>query len=140
MNRPTISAVIITHNEENWIEGCIRCLNWVDEVLVLDGESTDKTVEVAKKFTRNVYSHKFDNFQDQKNRLLRHVKTDWIISIDADERSTPDFGKAVLKAISNPGDFVAFEVLTSDVFLGKRMYYGGWYPQYHSRVLKMNNF
>lgn len=140
MKRPTISAVVITLNEEDWIEGCLRCLAWVDELVVMDGGSSDRTVSIAKKFADKVYTHKFDNFKNQKNRLLKYVTSDWIIAMDADERSTPEFRRAVLEAIASPKEFIAFEVQTRNIFLGKEMRHGGWYPEFHPRVFKMENF
>jgi glycosyltransferase involved in cell wall biosynthesis len=81
-----ISGVIITFNEESNIERCIRSLlPVVDEIVVLDSFSTDKTKEICSRYNVRFFEHAFDTYGDQKNRALAHATYDYILSLDADE-------------------------------------------------------
>ena len=80
-----LSIIIITKNEENMIEHCIKSVKFADEVIVIDSKSTDNTMSIAKKLGATVVTHKFDNYADQRNFGLKHAKGDWLLYIDADE-------------------------------------------------------
>ncbi len=83
---PEISAVIITYNEEMFIEKCLASLDGIaDEIIVVDSFSTDATEEICRKFNVKFYSHKFDGFRDQKNYATRLATHRTVLSLDADE-------------------------------------------------------
>ena len=77
-----ISAVVITHNEEDNIKDCLQSVSWAEEIIVIDAHSNDSTVEISRKFTDKVYLRKFDNFSTQKNYSLSKASFDWILSIE----------------------------------------------------------
>lgn len=81
-----VSANVIALNEEATIGPCLESLAWADEIVVLDGGSTDRTREVARRLGARVIEHRFDDFASQRNRALDASTGDWILSIDADER------------------------------------------------------
>jgi len=88
-NRPTITAVVIALNEEQRLPGWLVAVAWADERLVVDGGSTDATVEIARRAGARVAVRKFDFFTPQRNFALHQAGCDWVLFIDADERPTP---------------------------------------------------
>ncbi|MBN1590333.1 MAG: glycosyltransferase family 2 protein [Pirellulales bacterium] len=87
--RPTISAVLITLDEQQNVRELLPRLDWVDEIVLVDGGSRDATVEVARAHGCRVAARPFDCFADQRNTALSLATGDWVFSIDADERPTP---------------------------------------------------
>src|SRR5690349_11430673 len=86
---PTISASIIAQNGEEMVPGLLAQLDWVDDIVVVDGGSKDRTVEIAESYGARVFHRRFDNFARQQEFALQMCRGDWILSIDADERPTP---------------------------------------------------
>ncbi|KAB2850534.1 MAG: glycosyltransferase family 2 protein, partial [Ignavibacterium sp.] len=83
-----ISAVIITGNEEKNIKDCLQSVTWADEIIVVDSESIDNTVKIAKEFTDKVFVQKWLGYAKQKSYAISLAKNEWVISLDADERVT----------------------------------------------------
>lgn len=131
-----ISAVVITKNEEEMIEGCLRSLSWVDEIVVIDSFSEDKTIEICSKFTKKIYQIKFKDFTSQKNTGINKASGDLILVIDADERVSLSLRDEIKQILSNKIYYSAFEIPFHNYFLGKKMNYGGWNPEYHCRLFK----
>lgn len=91
-----ISAVVLTHNDEKILERCLKSISWCDEVIVVDDNSTDGTVEVAKKLGVNVFSHALnDDFAAQRNFGLAKAKGEWVLFVDSDEVVSEDLGKEI---------------------------------------------
>ena len=99
--RPTLSATIITRNEEDTLLKLLPRLDWVDEVLVVDSGSTDRTVAIAKQHGCRVLERPFDNFASQRNFALEHAQGDWVLSIDADELPSAGLPEAVWGCIES---------------------------------------
>src|SRR5438105_8172357 len=98
MRKNTISAVIMTYNDEKRIKDCLESIkDVVDEIVIIDNSSTDKTLEIAKKFTKYIYKQENDplNIDFQKNKAFKKATSDWILSLDADERVTPELSKEI---------------------------------------------
>ena len=91
-----ISAVIITGNEENNIKDCLKSVQWADEIIVVDSESTDQTVQIAKEFTDKVFIKKWQGYSAQKSYAISLAKNEWILSLDADERVTEKLANEIL--------------------------------------------
>ena len=87
--RPTITAALITRDEERNLVELLPLLDWVDEVVVVDGGSRDATVDVARRHRCRVVSRRFDDFATQRNLAIELARGDWVFSLDADERPTP---------------------------------------------------
>ncbi len=115
----SIGCAIITYNEEDNIERTLKSVQFCDQIIVVDSYSTDKTVEIAKKYTDSVYFRKFINYGDQKNFALEKLSTDWLLSIDADEVVTERLKNEILKAI-NETIFDSYYIKIQLVFLGSR--------------------
>ena len=133
---PKISATIICKDEARNIEDCLKSVAWCDEVVVVDSGSTDGTVELAKKHTPKVIHNPWPGYVAQKNFALDQATGDWVISLDADERCTPEL-KTLLEAELPKADGLAgFEVKRHVKYLGRWINHGGWYPDWKLRVVR----
>lgn len=124
-----ISVVILTKNEEQNIEKCILSVKWCDEIIVVDDNSTDKTMEIAKKYKTRIYSHPLNNdFSSQRNFGQSHAKNEWILFVDADEIVPDALAYEISNAIQlkdqNLRDFSGFYIKRSDFMWGKQLKYG----------------
>jgi len=119
-----ISAVILAKDEEKNLQECLESVKWVDEVTVIDDNSTDKTVEIAKKFGAKVFTHSLsNNFAAQHNFALRQAQGDWVLSIDVDERVSPELAAEIKKEIKN-NKVDGFYLKRQDFFGGRALKYG----------------
>ncbi len=97
-----ISAVVLTRNEERHLPDCLASLNWVDELLVLDSGSQDKTVEIAEAAGARVEYRPFTHFGEQRQAALELVHHPWLLFVDADERIPPALATEIQQLISPP--------------------------------------
>lgn len=134
--RPRISASIICKNEEHNIEECLRSVSWCDEIVVVDSGSTDRTVELARRYTDKVLFHEWPGYVAQKNFALDQTTGDWVICLDADERCTPELKEAILREIPSANGLAGFEVRRHVHYLGRWINHGGWYPDWKLRVIR----
>jgi len=132
-----ISVIIITLNEEENIEDCIKSVNWVDEIIVVDSSSVDKTVEIAKSLNAKVYQTEWKGYSAAKNFALNHAKSEWVLSLDADERVTPEMKNEIISILkTGENKYAGYEVSRKTIFLGKWIRHCGWYPGYTLRFFK----
>lgn len=129
-----ISAVIITYNEEKNIEDAIRSVGWADEVLVVDSESTDRTRELANSLGARVLINPWPGFSLQKQFGVDQAASDWIFSLDADERVS-DSLKAEVGEIRDKGPTVeGYKIPRLSYYMGRAIKHGGWYPDLQLRL------
>jgi len=139
-NSLDITAIILTYNEEKHIKRCILSIKkFVKKIIIIDSFSTDKTIEIAKKFKVKVYKHKFINQAKQINWALRKIKfqTSWILRIDADEYLTKELRKDVtthINTLNSNYDGISFNRVIK--FLNKEIHYGGTSPHKTLRIWK----
>jgi glycosyltransferase involved in cell wall biosynthesis len=102
---------------------------WADEIVVIDGFSTDRTVEVCRKYTDKVFQNHWDGYRfcTERNLGTDKASSDWCLHIDPDERATPEFSGALLKLLEKTPAYDAFEFRKKNFFLGRFMRHGGWY-------------
>ena len=120
-----VTVVIAARNEGAEIAACVASVTWADEVLVVENDSTDDTVEQARQAGATVFSHPFTTIGAQRNAAITRARHDWILVVDADERATPEVAAAVVAAIGT-GGARAFRVRRRNVFLGREIRHGGW--------------
>lgn len=130
-----ISTVIITKNEESNIQECLESCKWVDEIIIVDAESTDDTVALAKAYTNKVYIRAWHSYADAKNFGIDQARGKWILCLDADERLTVDLSTEIKLAIKND-QYDAYRVPRLTYFCGKAMKHGGCYPDWQLRLFK----
>lgn len=133
----TISAVISAFNEEKMIEECLKSLSFVDEIIFVDNTSSDQTVKIAKKYTKKVFVRPNDPVMLNINKNFGFTKAtgDWIISIDSDERITPQLAREIKSKIKN-ADYNGFEIPRKNIIFGKWIEHSIWWPDYNLRLFK----
>jgi glycosyltransferase involved in cell wall biosynthesis len=135
---PSLSVVIIAKNEAHNISDCVKSAMFSDEVIVLDSGSTDATVALAREAGARVIETDWPGFGLQKNRALTAAKSQWVFSLDADERITPELADQIRAAITSADakQTIAFRVPRSSQFCGQFMRHSGWSPDYTVRLIK----
>ncbi len=135
MPNPRLSAVIITKNAESSVKDCLESVKWADEIIIVDGYSTDRTVEICKGYTDKIILSEFKGFAGERNKGIDHATCDWVLQLDADEVVTPGLAKALKEAMASPGQYTGYKFRRRNFFLGHPMRYGGWY-HYSSHFFK----
>jgi glycosyltransferase involved in cell wall biosynthesis len=132
----TLGVALIAHNAAARLAQCLAALSFADEVVVVDGGSTDDTVAIARSHgARVIAAPDWPGFGPQKNRALAALSTDWILSIDTDEVVSPELAASIQAAIRAPGaDVYALDRLSS--FCGHWVRHSGWYPDWVPRLFK----
>lgn len=126
-----ISAAIITLNEEKKIGKLIKSLNGlVNEIVVIDSGSNDKTVKVAESLGAKVFFREFDNFANQKNWAVSKTKGDWILAVDADEEIPVNLADEIKEAVRD-NNFAGYVIPRRNFILGKEIKYSRWSPDKH---------
>lgn len=136
-----VSVIILTYNEEKNIEACLESLQgWVDEIFVVDSDSSDNTLEIAKKYTDKIFENPFDNYSQQRNWALGNLplKTEWVMNIDADHRITPELRDEMIGLFEKGIDIEIKGFLASrrTIFMGRWIRHGGHYPVYHAFLFR----
>ena len=116
---PKVSVVLTTLDEERNIDRCLSSVQWADEIVVVDSLSSDRTVELARKYTSRVYQHEFPGSSRQVERGIRYATGEWVFYIDADEEVSPELALQIRDAVRNPGEIVGYEVLRKPSAFGK---------------------
>ncbi|OZI47075.1 glycosyltransferase family 2 protein [Bordetella genomosp. 4] len=131
-----LSVIIITKNEAKHIVGCLESVAFADEFIVVDSGSTDNTVELARDFGAHVeVTSDWPGFGPQKNRALDLATGDWVLSIDADERVTPELAREIQAVLAVP-KADAYEIPRLSEFCGRFIRHSGWWPDYVLRLFK----
>ena len=131
---PSLSVIIITRNESARLRSCLESVGFASEVIVVDSGSTDDTVAIAQAMGARVsQTADWPGFGPQKNRALALATGDWVFSIDADERVTPEL-RAQIEAAVSLGKFAGYSVGRHSSYCGQYMNHSGWYPD---RVLRL---
>lgn len=133
----TVTAVILTRNEEAMIANCLDTLKWCDEILVIDTGSTDRTIQVAEQVGARTARAQGSNFSQWRDEAAALVQTSWVFYIDADERVTPALAKAIQSRLKR-GDFDAFRMRRNNIMWGRWFQFGGWNRDQLLRLLRKN--
>lgn len=141
MSRLPVSAIVLTFNEQKKIARCLESLAWADEILVVDGQSTDQTRSICEEPGRSwsgkvrVLQRAWTGFKDQRNYSLEQARYDWVLVVDADEICTPELAARVQEMLGRTGgpEKRAYKVHRQEFFFGKRIFYGMWSPCYQDR-------
>lgn len=133
---PTLSVVLITKNEAANIRACLESISWADEIIVVDSGSSDDTVAICREFTPHVFvTSDWPGFGPQKNRALDHASMEWVLSLDADERVTPELRTQLVQAMTE-GRHDGFYLPRLSQFCGHFIRHSGWYPDHVLRLFK----
>ena len=122
--------MVITLNEEDRLRETLTSVAWADEIVVVDAESTDQTVALAREFTDRVWVRPWPGFVAQKNFAIDQATGDWILSLDADERATRELRERIRTVLKNDGPADGYSIPRRNIFWGKWVRHGGLYPDY----------
>ncbi|MBI4597005.1 MAG: glycosyltransferase [Candidatus Omnitrophica bacterium] len=126
--RETLAVVILTKNEEARIARALASVAWADEVIVVDGGSTDRTVEICRRFGAAVIVHAFDgSFAMDRNVGSERAASDWVLQMDADDVVTPGFRHAMEQILREGTPHAGLKFYRRSVLLGRVMRFGGWH-------------
>ncbi len=131
-----LSAVVVTLNEEERLRACLESVAWADEIVVVDAESHDKTVQIAREFTDRVLVRPWPGFAAQKNFGLEQAMGDWLLSLDADEEVSPELRDEVRALLRAPHAADGYAVPRRNLFLGQWIRHGGLYPDWQVRLFR----
>jgi glycosyltransferase involved in cell wall biosynthesis len=131
-----LSVTIIAWNEEERLRACLESVDWADEIVVVDAESTDKTVSLAREFTEKVWIRPWPGFAAQKNFALDQVTGDWMLSLDADERVTPALSERIRDILNADGPADGYRIPRRNLFWGAWVRHGGLYPDHQLRLFR----
>lgn len=132
-NKNTLSAVVITFNEEKNIERCIKSLLPVaDEIIIVDSYSTDRTKEISLKYNVKFFQMQWKGYAQTKNIANNKATFNWILSLDADEMLSPELQHSILKIKQQHSFFYKIQRLNN--YCGKWIKHSGWYPDAKIRL------
>lgn len=138
--RVPLSAYILTYNEERNLDACLASLHgWAGEIYVVDSYSTDRTLEIAAKYGARVVQNRFSGHSAQHNWTLANVPFthDWILSLDADQRVTPELREELARVLPQaPPDVAGYFVRRRQIFRGRWIRFGGYYPKHMLKLFR----
>ena len=134
-----LSVYIIAYNEEDKIRTALESVSWADEVVLVDSNSNDKTVEIAKSLGAIVVQEPFQGFGELRNKAIGHCSHEWVFSLDADERCTNKVKLEIKEILSNVPEVDAYYIPRKNIFMGRLIKYSGFYPDYRQPQLFRKN-
>ena len=137
----SLAAAIITYNEEENIQACLDSVtDFVDEIVVLDSISTDATKEICLKNPKvKFYEHPFDDYKKQKNRAAEKCSTEWILSLDADERVSAELQRSIKAFLNDSPDVSGAKFPRLVRYLNRDIRHSGWYPNQRYRLFRKDD-
>jgi len=136
----SLSVVIITKNEESNIKECLESVKWADEIVVVDDNSTDRTVGIAQRYTDRIFHRKMDIEGRHRNWAYDQARNTWVLSLDADERVSPELREEIERTIADPGEFKGFIIPRRNYIGDYWVKYGGWYPSGQLKIFMKEEF
>jgi glycosyltransferase involved in cell wall biosynthesis len=129
-----LTVTVITHNEAANLAAALDSVSWADEIVVIDSQSTDETVAIARRLATRVEVRDWPGYGAQKNHAASLAANDWILSIDADERVTPALAQEVRELLNGTPEHAGYRVPRVAFYLGRWIRSTDWYPDYQLRL------
>lgn len=123
---PKISAVVMIYNEEAQIRQCLDTVRWVDEIVICDSFSTDRTVEICRQYTDKIYQRRFDNFGNQKRWLMDKPSHEWVLFVEADERFPKELADEIRARLAAGEGYDGYWMPFKNFAFGKEMKGSNW--------------
>jgi glycosyltransferase involved in cell wall biosynthesis len=130
----SLTAIILTHNEEQHLPDCLASVTWAPRVLVYDSFSTDQTAAIARGAGAEVQQRSFDNYAGQRNAALAAAQTEWVLFVDADERIPAALADEIKQVLDQPP--AGWWIPRHNYLFGRLTLHAGWYPDYQLRLLR----
>jgi glycosyltransferase involved in cell wall biosynthesis len=134
--RAKLSVVMITLNEERNLARALESIKWADEIVIVDAFSQDRTKEIAKKYTGNIYDLAWTGYGPAKQFALEKASFEWVLSLDSDEVLSEPLQLEIQSVLQTEVEFDGYSVCRMSNFLGQWMKHGGWYPDYVLRLFR----
>jgi hypothetical protein len=135
--RAEVTCTVVCQDEAAKIGACLAGVGWCAEVLVVDGGSRDDTVALARATGARVIEHAWPGYRAQKQFAFDHATMPWVLSVDADERVTPELGQALQRLVGAvPADVSGVAIARLVPYLGRWWFRGGWYPRHMPRLVR----
>lgn len=99
-----ITAIILTFNEERQIRDCLESIKWVDEIIVIDSLSTDRTIDICREYTDKIYQRRYQRYARTRNWSFQFASYNWILAVDADEKYTPELTEEIEERLAENTD------------------------------------
>lgn len=136
-----LSAIVLTKNQEEVLRTCLESVKWADEIVIVDDNSVNRSVEIAKEYTDKIYKRPLVTFADQRNFGAEKAHGDWLLYIDPDERVTKQLRDEIRSTTSGSGPTLAAGAIPRrNFFLGSEQKHVGGWPDYVIRLLKKDRF
>jgi len=135
-----LSIVVLTKNEEARIAQCLDSARWADEIIVVDDESTDKTVEIVKRYTDKIFVRSMDVEGRHRNWAYAKAKNTWVFSLDADEIITPELQDEIKRVLKSGAQENGFTVPRRNYIGNYWVKYAGWYPSPQLKLFRRDKF
>ena len=132
----TLSVAIITKNEEANLARTLESVRWANEIVVVDSGSTDRTVDIASAYGAKVFCEEWHGFGKQKNLAIEHCTSEWVLSLDADEEVSEALAQEITHLLEETPSAEAYFVPRHNLFLGRWMRHGGYYPDPKLRLFR----
>lgn len=140
MEKAPVSVVIIAKNEEKRIEDCLKSASWAQEIVVLDDMSTDKTREIANQYGCKVFQRAMDIEGRQRNYAYDQATQPWVLSLDADERITPELAREITETITGSTTHICFSIPIRTFIADEWIQGAGYYPAAKTRLFRKGQF
>jgi glycosyltransferase involved in cell wall biosynthesis len=131
----SLSVTVICLNEAAEIAACLESVRWADEIVVCDSGSTDGTPEICRAYTDKFFTDPWRGFSAHKNLALERATHAWVLSLDADERVTPELAREIQSVLEAP-QADGYTVPRRNYFVGRWVRHGGWYPDRTLRLFR----
>lgn len=132
---PTLSVIVVAKNEAHNIVDCVHSCSFADEILVLDSGSTDGTPDLARQAGAQVIETDWPGYGPQQQRGIAAARGDWVLSLDADERISPNLKDEILQAIEH-AQVEGYRLPRLSTFCGQFIHHSGWRPDYTLRLVR----
>ena len=129
-----VTVTVITRNEADALADALRSVSWADEIIVVDAESTDDTVTIARQFTDRVYVRPWNGYIEQKNHAATLASHDWILSLDADERVTTPLAEEIRTVLATEPASNGYRIPRVSFYFGRWMRTTDMYPDFQLRL------
>ena len=135
-----VSVVVLTKNEEDRIARCLDSVRWADEIVVVDDQSSDRTLEIVRRYTDKLFVKKMDVEGRHRNWAYAQAKNEWVLSLDADEVVTPELKEEIARVLLKNPQENGFTIPRRNYIGGYWVKYGGWYPSPQLRFFRKSKF
>jgi len=138
--RYPLSVVTMTKNSSEKIIDCIESVKWCDDIVIVDDLSKDNTLELVRNYTNNIHQRKWENEGIQRNFAYSKAKNEYILSLDSDERVTPELRDEIIALIEAGFTYNGYNIPHRNYMGTRWIQYGGWYPNAKLKLFKKSEF